>query len=171
MCVFMYVCVCVYVYMYVRVCVCTCLYVYAHVCTCMYVYAHICTCTCMCVCVYVRPKNCYAQNSLASHTENMINKNYNCLHTQQIILTALRVILNTRSQATNSYTDQLLSCLTLGADKMIDHTTCGKLAGNITRICAELHYKGIHMLSQHSLLNHSPQQAHFLIYLIYNICI
>lgn len=162
MCVRVHVCTCVCVYMFVRVC--TCMYVYVCVCTYMYVYMYVCMC--------VRETQKLLCSKLPRLSYRKYDKqNYNCLHTQQIILTALRVILNTRSQATNSYTDQLLSCLTLGADKVIDHTTCGKLAGNITRICAELHYKGIHMLSQHSLLNHSPQQAHFLIYLIYNICI
>ena len=138
MCVCMCVCVCICV----CVCMYICMYVYMYVCICM---ARVCVCVCVCVCT-CDPKTVMLKIPLQLFA-----------HTQKIILTSLRVILNTRSQAPGPYTDQLLSCLTLrGRQNDRTYHRC-KLAGNIARICPELHYKGIHMLSQHSLLNHSLQ--------------
>jgi hypothetical protein len=53
MCVCVYVCMCVRVYVcvYVCMCVCVCVYVYMCVCVCMCVCVYVYVCVCMCVCV------------------------------------------------------------------------------------------------------------------------
>ena len=51
MCVYVFVCVCVYV-CNVYVCMCVCMRVCMCVCVCVYVCMHVCMCVCMCVCRY-----------------------------------------------------------------------------------------------------------------------
>ena len=58
MCVFVRVCVCVYLYGFLYACICTgsCMCVFVRVCVCVYLYelAYVSICTGLCMCVFVR---------------------------------------------------------------------------------------------------------------------